>query len=186
MSKIQSDVYMDLREENFCYMTMAGGIVAHLLNSGTFDCSDFAVYADAAFIDVRQYPGQIAYGAFAELSCLGMTKISNGYSEIKINQGIAYPWREGDPGLSASVMIGITTLNKEKSKLELNNLFGCMKRTDDVNAEQLYQLYVREDKTGCVENNCRVTDTLPKGHGLDASVWDLSDLSKPKIKYSPK
>ncbi len=181
VSKVQSDIFMGLNDKGFTHMTSAGGIIAGLSNSGTFECRNFAVYANAEFVNIKEYDPRIAYSAIAEVSNYGTIKLSNAYSELKINQEIAEFHPANPFGLSATAFIGRPSTHI-LGTCEFNNLFGCVKRADDVNAEPIYKLFVMSDSSVYTENNCQATDTLPESHGFDPEIWDLSDISRPKLK----
>ncbi len=183
MNRVQSDVYFDLKEHTFQYLTMAGGIVACLNNFGPFECRDFVTYTNAEFIDAREYNIRNICGAFGEISSggSGIIKLSNAFSEIKVNQSYFYHTSENPNGFSAAAMIGLG-LYKTSCTPEFNNLFGYVERTDGETAEDRQYLYVIKDTLDYTENNCRFTDTLPEDHGFDPEIWDLSDPSKPRLK----
>lgn len=76
---------------------------------------------------------------------------------------------------------------RDKSRdlnLTCENLFGCVYPLGDEAGflEPNNQLYRFRDGVIYTEINCQGCESLPDGHGLDPEIWNLDNLSDPKLK----
>ena len=66
---------------------------------------------------------------------------------------------------------------------KFENVFGCVEHIDKTGEKQIFtKLYELPSGLDFAQVNCQGCDVLPENHGFDTSVWDLSDLTKPKLK----
>lgn len=63
------------------------------------------------------------------------------------------------------------------------NVFGCVEHIDTAGEKQiLTDLYALPLGPDFAQINCQGCEVLPENHGFDSTIWDLSDLTKPKLK----
>ena len=73
-----------------------------------------------------------------------------------------------------AVIGGIITECEPWGNLKLTNIFGNINGSSN--------LFLNQNKKAPIVNNCKYCETLPTSCGFDSNVWDLSDLSCPKLK----
>jgi hypothetical protein len=64
------------------------------------------------------------------------------------------------------------------------NTFGCVEHmnTETGEKEVLTDLYLLPEEPTFSQTNCQGCEVLPENHGFDTDMWDLSDLTRPKLK----
>ena len=67
---------------------------------------------------------------------------------------------------------------------KFENVFGCVEHVDTKTGEKkiLTDLYVLPEGPTFSQINCQGCELLPENHGFDTAVWNLSDLTNPKLK----
>ena len=63
------------------------------------------------------------------------------------------------------------------------NLFGCVEHVDSATGEKtiLTELYKLPEGHDFAQIHCRGCEVLPENHRLDTNVWNLNDLSDPRL-----
>lgn len=63
------------------------------------------------------------------------------------------------------------------------NVFGCVEHVEANTGEKNFstELYNLPSGPNFAQVNCQGCMTLPENHGFDTTVWNLSDLSKPRL-----
>ena len=67
---------------------------------------------------------------------------------------------------------------------QFENVFGCVVHTDSKagGKQILTHLYVLPEGHTFSQINCCGCEVLPENHGLDATIWNLTDLENPRLK----
>ncbi len=170
-----------------------GGIIGIILNSGKFECNNFASYLSCEILskDTSEHlSGAIGYIQNSKDSL----KISNGFSNVKTNLAPATQHPNAaiqftySPNAIAGEII-FPKLNNTTQSIEFNNLFGCVSplSSDSEFTEpmlNLYSLGSLPENAEYIENNCKGVVSLPDNHGFDSEIWNLDDLSNPALKFS--
>lgn len=95
----------------------------------------------------------------------------------------------GYPAYTANAILGDSYYYAFKDQpsaigYKFENVFGCVEQVDEATGEKLIstELYKLPAGPDFAQINCQVCESLPENHGFDTTIWDLSDLSKPKLK----
>ena len=186
LNNIQCDDISILYGDTLFSNCHIGGIIGGLTNrDGYLEVSNFASYLTTEMPSYRV--GVYYFGAFGDILTTqnGQSDLSNGFSKLSIDKK-----DQGKYGYSNYVaewypIAGYLSTLKNTPSYNFKNLFGFVVQTDEAtNEQQIFtQLYVtRPPSTLYTENNCKGCEALPENHGFDANIWNLSDLSKPKLK----
>ena len=67
---------------------------------------------------------------------------------------------------------------------KFENVFGFVEQVDEVTGEKqvLTELYKLPEGPTFTQVNCQGCEAIPENHGFDTNVWNLDDLSAPKLK----
>lgn len=114
--------------------------------------------------------------------------VKNVFSKLTINkpalEGNKYLYSE----ITAYTLIGEAyyfALKDDPNAVgyKFENVFGCVEHVDTTGEKQsITQLFDLPTGSEFSQINCQGCEALPENHGFDSLVWDLSDLSKPKLK----
>ena len=186
MNNINSDTAISIKDGNADY-NIVGGIVGAASINNVFDVSNCASYLSVSIDTENSYSPHNYFGAFGSMQTKNnIVSISNVFSKATIdNISLDYS------AYNANALIGETNHAKQTDGTriggyEFQNLFGYVEQVDASTGEtaKLTQLYELPNHTIYTETNCLVCESLPADHGFDVSVWDLTDLSRPKVKMN--
>ena len=115
--------------------------------------------------------------------------VKNVFSKLTVNKPDLEGSKFFDSEVVANAIIGRASyfaLEEDPNAVGYNfeNVFGCVEHMNTKTGEkkistELYDLPLGID---FAQRNCKGCEALPDNHGFDAIVWDLSDLTKPKLK----
>lgn len=115
--------------------------------------------------------------------------VKNVFSKLTINKPALEGNKYFDSEIVANAIIGEAyyyALKDDPSAIgyKFENVFGCVEHVDAKTGEKniLTDLYKLPAGPNFVQTNCKGCEHLPKNHGFDTAIWDLSDLTKPKLK----
>ena len=160
-----------------------GGIGGTISNNGTVAVQDFACYAKMV------HPSQLGdnvCGAFAYVNnASGSIRLEKGFSAITTSNRVQAngQLQSGDTySIRAAAIVGYGPCFKDsKGGYQLSNVYGYV--APSYGREDNYLgLHRIHDGFSMTERNCVGCISLPAGHGLDATVWDLRSLSQPLLK----
>ena len=150
----------------------------------------------AAYQTLQPNPYQYYYGASndfcgaignAQASAQPFT-VKNVFSKLTINKPIIEGSKYFDSEIIAHAIIGEAyyfALKDDPNAVGYNfeNVFGCVEYVDTKTGEKKIstELYNLPSGPDFAQVNCQGCETLPENHGFDTTVWDLSDLTKPKL-----
>ena len=187
VSQIQSDVQVSIQNGRGAYNYVGGviGFMALVNLCSVEDCaSDLSVEVDTE----NCYVNRNYFGAFGGIMAMNNTvTIANIFSKVAVNK--IYDVFHGYHAYHANAIIGETSHAKQTDGsviggFQFRNLFGFVEQTDEQTGETATstQLYEIPDHAIYTETNCQGCQTLPNNHGFDDAVWNLDDLSSPKLK----
>ena len=184
MTNIQNTASVICKEKYTSENTI-GGIVGTIANYNKFECRNFISYLTT---ESPSFPmGEFYCGAFGLISNRNVSvNLSNGFSKVSINNKTQDVSGEVAKHKWNSI-IGCANQVKQQNgtvsgSYNFENLFGYVEVTRDTAVESKYSLYYLSDIAVFTENNCQACITLPQGNNLDSSVWNLDNLSAPKLK----
>ena len=179
VSKVQSENVSIMYGRNYREGNCIGGIIGDIYNRSNFECSDFASYFTT---EAPPYPEKCFYfGAFGYIYNRGDVKLSNGFSKLSIDKKEPFGYvAQGEH--KWNVIVGCARHLTDTASYNFENLFGFIEAKNDVGVEYAYGLYFLSESGKFNEDNCIGCINLPEDHGLDRDVWDLDDLSAPKLK----
>ncbi len=160
-----------------------GGIGGSISNNGTVTVQDFACYAKMV------HPSQLGdnvSGAFAYVNnTSGSIRLERGFSAITTSNTTQAngQLQSGDTySIRAAAIVGYGPRFKEsKGGYQLSNVYGYIAPHYGLRDSYL-GLHRISDGFSITERNCVGCTSLPAGHGLDSTVWDLRSLSEPLLK----
>lgn len=183
ISRVQSEISVSIKEGQ-AIDNYIGGLSGLFIMQNTSQIENCASYLSVEVDPAKCYNTTNYFGAFGEISTrydeFTMTSIFSKISVNKINENLF----ELYPAYTASVITAsINPAVSEKGKYKFENIFGFIDQVDEttglrVISTQLHDIPYPDIYT---ETNCQGCETLPEHHGFDQEVWDLSDLSYPKI-----
>lgn len=186
MNNINSDTSISIESGNASY-NYVGGVVGTASIGNLLEVSDCASYLSLNLY-ADPYLHYNYFGAFGSmLTQNDVVKISDVFSKVTVDK--IHESSHGFSNYNANAIIGETYHGKQKDGTiiggyKFQNLFGYVEQVDALTKEtaRSMQLYELEDHVVYTETNCLGCASLPADHGFDASVWDLTDLSNPKVK----
>ena len=184
IKKVQCTDVSVLYGETIFSTCVIGGLVGYISTEGYWEISDFSSYLTTEIPYFRQ--GDYYYGAFGELLTTGNGQINltNGFSKLNINQREQFKYGTSNYVAQWYPIVGYLSTSISTPSYNFKNLFGVVVENNEITKEEqkFEQLYIPNAPTLYTENNCVGCVTLPENHGFDTTVWDLSDMSKPKLK----
>ena len=185
MNRLHSQAVIEFLS-GYSGVNIAGGIVGGVYTDGIFECSNFATSL-TAYLPMNT--GKNYAGAFGRMSnyVTGQVKLSSSFSEIYVNHAPKEMYRSHYYRMGAILGKPIEkaeTTEIENSRWVFESLFGCVKPIDE-NAgfsEPICKLFEETAEGVVFTNNCQGCTALPKNHGFDETVWDVTSLSSPKLK----
>ncbi|MBE6576917.1 MAG: hypothetical protein E7653_02105 [Ruminococcaceae bacterium] len=183
--RVESNIAI-ITKDVYIKTNINGGIIGLLNNYSIFECDRFASYLMIRWSDYQVSNYAAAFGTITN-DPSAITKLSDGFSENSINKSLEPYYGYNFYNASAIICDARQVKNPDgtiSGSFEFENLFGCVKPIDETAGftEPICQLYNMPSNAVYTENNCQACDTLPQNHGFDESVWDLSNLSAPKLK----
>lgn len=188
MNNINSDTTVSIENGRAGY-NLVGGIVGTALIYNLLDVNNCASYLSANIDTENSYTYYIYLGAFGSMTITNdndFVSISNVFSKVTTNK--IYDVFHGYPAYYANAIMGELNHGKQKDGTRIGgykfqNLFGYVEQVDAATGKtaKTTRLYDASDVIYS-ETNCLGCESLPEDHGFKASVWDLTDLSKPKVK----
>ena len=115
--------------------------------------------------------------------------VKNVFSKLTINK----PDLEGnkylDQAIVANAIIGDSYYHALKDDpdavgYKFENVFGCVEHIDAKTGKKTIttELYELPEGPDFAQINCQGCEALPENHGFDTNIWDISDVSNPKLK----
>ena len=182
LKKIQCTDVSVLYGENFFSNCVIGGLVGDITTEGYLEISDFVSYLSTEIPYFRE--GTYYFGAFGNLLTVvkGQLDLTNGFSKLNINQREQFKYGNSNYATEWYSISGHLSTLIATPSYNFKNLFGVVVEIDEVTKEQqaVNQLYI--PATLYTESNCVGCEALPEGHNFDSTIWDLSDVTSPKLK----
>ena len=186
ISNINSVVDASVKDGHGAY-NLIGGIAGAISANNLCDIRNSSSYL-SIFVDVENcYMQHNYFGAFGSITARdNIISISNIFSKVTINK--VHNVFHGYSAYRANAIIGETYHGKQadgsvKGGFEFKNLFGYVEQIDEISKEvsKVTRLYEMPDHAIFTEENCQGCEALPKNHKFDKSIWNLTDLSAPKV-----
>jgi len=186
VNNINSDTSISVENGHASY-NLVGGIFGAVSSGNLVEISNCASYLSIIIDTDNCYVDHNYFGAFGSMSVINNTiSVSNIFSKVKTNK--INDSTHGYSAYHANAIIGETNHAKQKDGTriggyEFNNLFGIVEQVDTLTGESVKstQLYELSSQVDCSEKNCFGCEILPDSHGFDTSLWDLTDMSNPKV-----
>ncbi|MGM9642067.1 MAG: hypothetical protein ACI3XI_02540 [Eubacteriales bacterium] len=184
---VHSDVNVSIKNGSARYNIIGGiaGAVSACNSSEIKNCSSYlSVEADPENCHTQEN----YFGAFGSISAKNETvSVSNVFSKVTTN--IINDTSYGYSAYNAGAIFGEMNHFKQQDGsitggYRFENLFGFVEQIDETTGEVVKstQLYELPSHAIASEINVLGCEKLPENHGFDDSVWDLGDLSAPKIR----
>ncbi len=189
MNNINSDTTVSIENGRASY-NFVGGISGATSTNNLFNVNNCASYLAIDINNEHSYLQHNLFGAFGSMQTKNdIVSVSNIFSKVIINK--IYDISHGYSAYDAYAIIGETNHVKQKDGTriggyEFKNLFGYVEQIDESFGEMAksMQLYELSSYVVHTETNCLGCESLPTDHGFDTSFWELTDLSKPKVKIN--
>lgn len=189
LKNINSDAIISIEYGRAAY-NLVGGIVGAASTQNLFDVSNCASYLSVNIDTENSYMQHNYFGAFGSIQPQNdIVSISNVFSKLTINK--IHDISHGYSAYNANAIAGEINHVKQKDGTRIGgykfqNLFGYVEQVDASTGEivKLKQLYELSSRVIYTETNCFGCESLPTDHCFNASVWNLTDLSNPKIKMN--
>ncbi len=182
---VETDTTISI-ESDFASTNDVGAILGSALaNDSSFNMENCS---SRLYVKISEYATHMSIGAIGSTSASRKTfSVTNIFSKVTINK-MFRKVTDKYPVYTANAIIGSTYgMVIEEPFIygyTFKNLFGCVEQIDMETGEKkiLTDLYELVDGPDFTEDNCIGCESLPENHGLDENIWDLSDLSNPKLK----
>lgn len=191
IDRIESNVTVSI-ENSRAAASYIGGMFGAINLNAPSKIENCASFISLQLTSENCYIRDVSMGAFGSISNGGSDVSVKGlFSKVTVNK--IYDTFHGYPAYSAFALGGITTYYQTyrvpappyTGGYRFENLFGYVEQidpdtktvqtsTDLFDSASLKEVYVA--------SNCEGRSSLPQNHDLDANVWDLTDLSNPKLK----
>lgn len=184
ISRIQSDFIVSIDNARGVINDL-GGIVGFLNARNIIEISECATELSVITNKKNGGGAKNEFGAFGCLICSGdKTYISDIFAKVKATKMDPFFPDEIKACEINAIAGSLSTLDPEKGHAHLKNLFGFVELTDTATNEKenRYELFDQDYIELFEQENCKACVTLPENHGFDSKIWDLSDLSAPKLK----
>ena len=189
MDNINADTTISIENGSASY-NLVGGIVGEASTNNLFDVNNCASYLSVNIDTENCYLQHNYFGAFGSMQTKNnIVSVSNIFSKVTTNK--IHDISHGYSAYNANAIIGETNHAKQKDGTTIGgykfqNLFGYVEQVDTSTGEtsKATQLYELPSHAVYTETNCLGCESLPTNHGFDTSVWDLTDLSRPKVKMN--
>ena len=186
VSEIQSELQVSM-EKSRAMDNSVGGIIGRFSMERVCTMENFVSYLSVRVDTENCYTGGNYFGAFGELvtwyTDYNSLTLTNVFSKVTVNK--IHDYFHGYSAYTAYAIAGKTyPVMSERGGCQFENLFGFVEQVDEgtgekVIATNLYEITYPEN---CSETNCQGCEALPQNHGFDESIWNLTDLSNPKLK----
>lgn len=186
MKNIHANTCISIENGSASY-NLVGGLAGASSTYNLFEVSNCASYLSVNVDTENAYLQHNFIGAFGSMVTKNdIVSISNVFSKVTTNK--INDISHGYYAYNANAIIGETNHAKQKDGTRIGgykfqNLFGYVEQVDAPTGEiaKSVQLYELSSQVIYAETNCRGCESLPTDHGFDESVWNLTDLSTPKI-----
>lgn len=186
--QIQADVEISIVNGMAMY-NYAGGLFGTIFTTQS-GCSieNCCSYLSTKLDEEKSYLKNIFLGAFGiTVSSDEAFSITNIFSKVTVDK--IYDVSHGYPAYTAYAVIGdayypFSNDNSLSSGYSMENVFGYVEQTDKESGERRIctDLYKLPDVKDFSQINCSGSESLPENNGFDPDIWDLTDLSNPKLK----
>ena len=179
-------------EDGYGSVNNVGAIIGRAL----IDYSDLSIENSASYLNLKISKEQCYYtftkNIFGAIGTSQASKkpfsIKNMFSKLTItapqNNVGAYP-----TAYIANAILGDAhyfALKDDPTAIGYNfeNVFGCVTQINAETNEEttLTTLYDLPEGPNFSQLNCQGCESLPENHNLDKEIWDISDLSNPKLR----
>ncbi len=186
-TQIQADVCISV-EKGMSSTNSIGGLVGALITHNTCTIENACSYLSVNLDKEQCYALDTFIGAFGSIqSSDEWFFISNVFSAVEIDK--VYDTFHGYPAYTAYAIIGDAYAfwpdeNPSAVGYVIENVFGYVEQTDKESGERRIctDLYKLPDVKDFSQINCFGCESLPENNGFDPDIWDLTDLSNPKLK----
>jgi len=179
--QVQSDVQVFI-ENKAGGGNNIGGIAGtfFVTNHGNVqDCASYLTVNLSSYYHVGNY-----FGTFGALATLNTISVSNIFSKITVNK--IHDYYGTLPAYTANVIAGITSPSpiSPYDNYNFENVFGFIEQIDPKTDEQVNSITLHDlsSEKLYTSTNCQGCEQLPENHGFNRRIWDLDDLSNPKLK----
>jgi len=185
----QSDIKASVESGWYAIETLLiGGLVGNCVVMNEGDIQNCASYLSVSIDPENCYGAQNILGAFGRLQIYTATfSMTNVFSKVSVNK--IYDTNHGYSAYIANAIAGEVYHGKQSDGTvvggcKFENIFGCVVQNELTmgKTQVSKKLYDMPKHAIYSETNCEGCVTLPQGHGFDVNVWDLQDLSAPKLK----
>ena len=130
--------------------------------------------------DCRAYKNY--FGAIGSIFSRDMLSVSDVFSKVTINK--IHDVIDLLPAYTACAIAGFANFWPEGSTGEFENVFGYVEQLDMETGERVTSMELINLSPGGIynETNCQGCEQLPENHGLDESIWDVSNPLNPCLK----
>lgn len=167
----------------------ANGVVAYIYLTGdpiiSIDNS-----ASHTVVHSHVYNPYIRSGAVGTVRTQYGTQAKLSFNHVFSNSYVHPQFREN--GVSEFSIVNATDLaNLSWMSFDMNDCYGCVEwfSHDLQELKKSTRLWYtfnkalpQSERVSYLATNCAVSQSLPESHGFDENIWDLSDLSNPKLK----
>lgn len=189
LKNINSNTSISIEQGRASY-NLVGGVVGAASTHNLFNVSNCASYLSVNIDTENSYLQHNYFGAFGSMQTQNdIVSISNVFSKVTTNK--IHDISHGYSSFSANAIAGEIYHTKQKDGTriggyEFKNLFGYVEQVDVSTREtaKSTQLYAPSSYVVYTETNCLGCESLPTNHGFDISVWDITNLSNPKVKMN--
>ena len=181
LKNVQSEISINC-QKSYSDVNNLGGIIGVINNRGILKCSN--LFNDMTLKLSEVCMSDFYCGAFGYIYNNHNAAVSNIFSKVSANQKPSAMALGEFPNKWYAIAGNISSSKLTEDTLSLQNLFGYVAALDDAYEpfENIMKLYDIHENCSFSENNCIPCEELPENHGFDTNVWDLSDLSNPKLK----
>ena len=187
--QIQADVEISIVNGMASDNTL-GGLFGYIHTMSSCSIENCCSYLSAKLDEKRITVKKTSLGAFGTIQSSDKPfEITNIFSKVTADK--IYDISHGYPAYTATAyaIIGDAYAfwpdeNPSAVGYVIENVFGYLEQTDKESGERriLTDLYKLPDVKDFSQINCSGCESLPENNGFDPDIWDLTDLSNPKLK----
>jgi len=169
-----------------------GSIIGYSYILGTFNIENCVSHLDLNLSETHYYY-TLAKNSFGTIGKSTASRhpfsVKNIFSKITIKKQFDDRPRDYPPAFVANVILGdayyyAKEVYSDAVGYKFENVFGCVELIDENKEKSIFSTTLYELPLGpdFSQINCEGCESLPQNHGFDKKIWDLSDLSHPKLK----